>query len=200
MRFCACFDGVHGEQNHILAGGLLRRGCDAISVGVCTGFCNQFSYQPPDGLRHFSGDSCCDPGCFDCDVCQKPIAILAWRGLSGRTLLMTALRQLEVTPDQTDVVRTLLKAGADANGESDYELPLGVAVRVKGPAGPELVSLLLAAGANPSKTTSFGDPVYFQATGPEAIEALKVLLDHAANANALSRSNSTALFAAAICS
>lgn len=45
------------------------------------------------------------------------------RGYGGMTLLMSALRQLRATPGHLEVLRALMKAGADPNEGTD-ELPL----------------------------------------------------------------------------
>ncbi len=96
-------------------------------------------------------------------------------GLSGTTVLVLALRQLRKTPDQLDVVKALLAAGADPDlGRS--ELPLQVAIGASRAAGIEPVRLLLDAGADPNTRSEWGDPVYFIAGGAGADPAIMELL------------------------
>ena len=119
-------------------------------------------------------------------------------GSSDVTLLLLAARQLRRTPEQHDVLRVLLAAGADPNKGGQYELPLAIAIQQSGKAGLEPVKLMLDAGANPNLTTSFGEPVWFAATGQSSsVETLALLLDRGAQINALARNESTALFSAA---
>jgi len=119
-------------------------------------------------------------------------------GLSGMTLLVLAMRQLRETPEQHTVLRLLLDAGADPNKSAQYEAPLSIALEVDSKTGSEPVKLLLARGANPNLVDSFGDPVWFLATGRSAnTETLGLLLDRGANMNAVSRQGHTALFSAA---
>lgn len=119
------------------------------------------------------------------------------RGYSGMTLLMSAFRQLRKTPEQLDVVRTLIKAGADPNEGTD-ELPLAMAIQISASTGPEPVMLLLEAGAKPNAKNYFGTPIYFAATGrPISLEILKALLDHGADLNAKGRQGRNVVFEAA---
>ncbi len=119
------------------------------------------------------------------------------RGYSGMTLLMSAFRQLRKTPEQLDVVRTLIKAGADPNEGTD-ELPLEMAIQISASTGPEPVMLLLEAGAKPNAKNYFGTPIYFAATGrPISLEILKALLDHGADLNAKGRQGRNVVFEAA---
>ena len=119
-------------------------------------------------------------------------------GLDDVTPLILAMRQLRRTPEQHDVVRLLLEAGARPNVGAQYELPLSIALEVAGKAGPEPVKLLLDAGADPNAKDSFGDPVWFLATGKSSSpEILTMLLDRGADANTIGKNGSTALFSAA---
>ena len=119
-------------------------------------------------------------------------------GFSDVTPLLLAARQLRRTPKQHGVLRVLLEAGANPNKGAQYELPLAIAIQVSGKAGSEPVKLLLDAGANPNLATSFGEPVWFAATGQSStLETLALLLDRGADVNATGPNESTALFAAA---
>lgn len=102
-------------------------------------------------------------------------------GISGVTVLVLALRQLEKTPDQLEVVKALLAAGADPNiGPS--ELPLQVAIGVSHKAGAEPVRLLLEAGANPNARSEFGNVVYFIAGAAGAdVGTMQMLLARGAD-------------------
>jgi hypothetical protein len=117
-------------------------------------------------------------------ISLAPKVDLNTSGYGGRTLLMSALRQLATTPDRLEVFRALMKAGADPNAGAG-ELPLETAIQISPKTGPEPVMMLLAAGAKPNAKNSFGSPVYFAATGkPVDIEILKALLDHGADLKA----------------
>lgn len=119
-------------------------------------------------------------------------------GFSDVTLLLLAARQLRQTPEQHAVLRMLLEAGADPNKGAQDELPLAIAIQQSGKAGSEPVKMLLDVGANPNLKTSFGEPVWFAATGVSATpEALTLLLDRGADVNAMGPNESTALFSAA---
>ena len=119
-------------------------------------------------------------------------------GFSDVTLLLLATRQLRHTPEQHEVLRVVLAAGADPNKGAQYELPLAIAIQQSGKAGPEPVKLLLDAGANPNLKTSFGEPVWFAAVGQSSsLETLTLLLDRGADLNAMGPNESTALITAA---
>lgn len=115
-------------------------------------------------------------------------------GISGATALVLGFRQLEKTPEHgLDVVRALLKAGADPNAGKD-ELPLQPAIGLSRRFGPELVKLLLDAGANPNKRSEFGDPVFFIAGGADIdVEVMKLLLDRGADIKATNRDGHSAV-------
>ena len=120
------------------------------------------------------------------------------RGYSGRTLLTSALRQLEQTPDRLEVLRILMKAGADPNVGKD-EVPLETALQISAKTGPQPVLLLLAAGANPNARNSFGTPVYFASTGHGmSTDLLKTLLDHGADIKAKDNQGMNAVHQAAL--
>lgn len=114
-------------------------------------------------------------------------------GISGATLLVLALRQLNDTPTQLDVLRSLLAAGADPNLGRD-ELPLLAAIGASRTVGPEPVRLLLAAGAKPNTRDAIGEPVYFTAGGLDLDPALMLaMLDHGADIRALGRDGRSVL-------
>ncbi|MBL0170372.1 MAG: hypothetical protein IPP90_06490 [Gemmatimonadaceae bacterium] len=121
-------------------------------------------------------------------------------GMAGMTPLISALRQLQITPDQQDVLRALIKAGADPNKGTDYEVPLEMAMQSAAKSGPEPVRLLLEAGANPNRTDSFGMPIFFTGSGRgSSLAVLTLLLDHGADMKATGPKGETALiFAASI--
>jgi Ankyrin repeats (3 copies) len=119
-------------------------------------------------------------------------------GMADMTLLVIALRQLRTTPDQHEVVRVLLKAGADPNKGVEYEIPLEMALQVAAKSGPEPVRLLLEAGANPNALSSSGTPLFFAGTGNGAdIEILKLLIKHGADLDRTGSKGERVLFAAA---
>lgn len=119
-------------------------------------------------------------------------------GLTDMTLLMLAMRMLRVTPDQHEVLRVILDAGADPNAGAQSEFPLNVAIQVSGKAGTAPVTMLLDAGANPNLIEEFGQPVWWQATGQSSTpETLALLLDRGADVNFVHRNGQTALFSAA---
>ncbi|MGJ5815623.1 ankyrin repeat domain-containing protein [Paludibaculum fermentans] len=123
------------------------------------------------------------------------------RGFSDITLLMLAFRQLRVTPDRLEVLRALMKAGADPNIGSGGELPLSLAIQLSSETGPEPVTMLLAAGAKPNAKNSFGTPVFFSAAGRTIpIEILKTVLEHGADLQARDSQGNSAVFAASTCS
>jgi hypothetical protein len=119
-------------------------------------------------------------------------------GLSGMTLLMVAIRQLEDTPRRHDVLAALLAAGADPNKGSAYESPLQTALQLADSTGPEPVRQLLAAGADPNRVDAEGTPMWFSAIGRDAsLDALALLLDAGADLQATRPSGETALIYAA---
>jgi hypothetical protein len=120
-------------------------------------------------------------------------------GTAGMTLLGLSMRRLRADPQQLEVIRVLLAAGADPNQEAQSEFPLSVALQVSGKSGPEPVRLLLDAGANPNLADDFGSPVYFAATGVSAgLDALSLVIDRGADVNAVARNGTTALFHASM--
>jgi uncharacterized protein len=119
-------------------------------------------------------------------------------GLMGVTPLLLAVRQLGKTPDQHEVLRLLLEAGADPDKSAQYEFPFQTVIQASGKAGIEPVKLMLDAGADPNLKSSFGDPVWFAATGVSStLETLGLLIDRGADVNAMGHDESTALFGAA---
>ncbi|MEP6833945.1 MAG: hypothetical protein ABJB74_11145 [Gemmatimonas sp.] len=103
-------------------------------------------------------------------------------GFVDVTLLMLALRQLEQTPKDLAILRTLLKSGANPNLVASGELPLEVAIQKSDKAGAEPVVMLLKAGANPNTKDQFGKPVFYSGTyGSAPPEVLAALLDNGAD-------------------
>lgn len=131
-------------------------------------------------------------------IARTPEIDVNRRGAADMTLLVLAMHQLRRTPQQQDVLRALLAAGADPDQEAQYELPLGIAIQVAKDAGASPVQLLLDAGANPNHPGSVGTPVFFQATGHATpLDVLALLIDRGADVNAVGRRGETALFSAA---
>jgi len=114
-------------------------------------------------------------------------------GEQGGTLLGLALEQLREKPDEIQVMRLLVKGGADPNLQTPEGLPLATAIRLGGLAA---VSLLLDAGGDPNKRDLSGEPVYFEAVRPDGAEKLKLLLDRGANSAAIGYQGRTLYFAA----
>lgn len=122
-------------------------------------------------------------------------------GFEGMTLLTLAMRQLRKTPDNHEVLRLLLQAGANPNlapGQLD-DLPLTTALQLSAKAGPEPVNLLLAAGANPNAASAFGTPAFFSAISPanRTPDLLPALLARGADVHAKDSQGHTALHQAA---
>ena len=118
-------------------------------------------------------------------------------GYEGMTLLTLAMRQLRSHPQEHEILRLLLKAGANPNiapGNLD-DLPLTTALQLASKSGPEPVNLLLAAGANPNATSAFGTPAYFNAIGPpsQSPDLLPVLLERGADVQAKDKQGHSAL-------
>ena len=119
-------------------------------------------------------------------------------GLMGVTPLLLAARQLSETPDQHAVLRMLLQAKANPNKGAQYELPFEIVIQESGAAGLEPVKMMLDAGANPNAKTSFGDPIWWAATGKSSnLETVALLLDRGADINAMGHNESTVLINAA---
>ena len=108
------------------------------------------------------------------------------------TLLGLALQQLREKPDELEVIRLLIKGGADPNLRAQ-ELPLATAILLGGPAA---VLLLLDAGGDPNRRDSYGDPVYFEAVTAGGAEKLKLLLDRGADIAAIGFQGRSLYFAA----
>ena len=120
-------------------------------------------------------------------------------GFQGTTPLMLAVRQLEHTPKQLDVLRMLLAAKADPNKIAEGELPLEVAIQQGEHAGAEPVLMMLKAGANPNIKNQWGSPVYFMGTGITVpVEVLTTLLDNGADLTATGKTGNSVVFDAAL--
>lgn len=105
--------------------------------------------------------------------------------LSGATVLVFALRELQQSRGDIDVVRALLAAGADPNARG-AEPPLQIAIAASRTAGLEVVRLLLDAGADPNARGEFGDPAYFMAGGAGVdVGVMQLLLDRGADVKLL---------------
>ena len=120
------------------------------------------------------------------------------RGYMDVTLLVLALRQLETAPKDLEILRTLLKAGANPNLVAGKELPLEVAIQMSRLAGAAPVELLLKAGANPNTKGQFGAPVFFSGTyGTAPPEVLAALLDNGADIKVNDKEGRSIVFDAA---
>lgn len=124
-------------------------------------------------------------------------AELNTRGISGASVLVLALRQLRTTPDQLDVIRALLAAGADPNFVAS-ESPLQLAISASSRSGVELVRIFLDAGANPNAPDEDGEPAFFMAgAAGVSVDALQLLLDRGANVQLRDRDGASAVVLAA---
>lgn len=118
-------------------------------------------------------------------------------GISGATVLVLALRQLDKTPGQLDVVKALLAAGADPNA-TGAEPPLQIAISASRESGIEPVQLLLDSGANPNARDEWGKPVFFIAGGQNInVEVMELLLARGADVTARSEKDESAVVTAA---
>ena len=119
-------------------------------------------------------------------------------GFMDVTLLMLAIRQLETAPRDFEILRTLLRAGANPNLVAGGELPLEVAIQMSRFAGAEPVVMLLKAGANPNTKSQFGTPVFFSGTyGSAPPEVLAALLDNGADIKVKDKNGLSIVFDAA---
>ena len=120
-------------------------------------------------------------------------AELNTRGISGASVLVLALRQLRTTPDQLDVIRALLAAGADPNFIAS-ESPLQLAISASGRSGIELVRMFLDAGANPNAPDEEGEPAFFMAGASGVqVEVLQLLLARGADVQLRARDGESAV-------
>ena len=119
-------------------------------------------------------------------------------GLTGMTLLMIAIRQLEDTPDQHAVLAALLAAGADPNKGNKYEFPLEMAAQLSDTTGPEPVRMMLASGADPNQMDAMKTPIWFSGIGRNSsLDVLTMFLDKGVDINATGPNGETALIYAA---
>lgn len=108
--------------------------------------------------------------------------------------LVAALKRLEQHPQDLDLVRALLKAGADANAGGADMAPLAAAIYVSGKAGLEPVRLLLDAGADPNSSRGM-QPAWFDALPPSVpASVLPELLSRGAKLAAVDMAGNTALY------
>ena len=94
---------------------------------------------------------------------------------NGQTPLLIASLEGRV-----EVIRALLRAGADANlgDESEFRTPLMHAA-IAGHA--DIAKLLLDFGADPNATDDYGDTALHRAVGRRNLEIMILLLAHGAN-------------------
>ena len=119
-------------------------------------------------------------------------ADLKEKAVDGASILTVALRA-SASPE---ILRALLAAGADPNAEQ-LERPLTAALLVSSKSGVEPVRALLESGANPNLRDSFGQPLWFLATGIGVHpDALPLLLEKGADLQALDSQRHNALFPA----
>lgn len=120
-------------------------------------------------------------------------------GLSGATVLMLALRELDKHPGDLEVLRALIKAGADPKATRD-DVPLSTAIAATRHSGMEPVKLLLEAGADPNQKGEYSGPAYFIAGGagihPDAL--MKLMLDHGADLKLREQGGNSALHTAVL--
>jgi Ankyrin repeats (3 copies) len=113
--------------------------------------------------------------------------------ISRGTVLMLALKQLEKTPGQPEVLRALLNEGlrADTGGTDSL---LERAIRMSDETGPDPVAWLLDAGADPNYRAN-SQPAFFAAVAKKVDpRVLKLLLDHGAKVGAVDAAGNNALY------
>ncbi len=120
-------------------------------------------------------------------------------GMDDMTLLISALRQLRKTPDQQEVLKVLLVAGADPNKGTKYEAPLQMALQTSDDTGPEPVRLLLEAGADPNARRGVtSDPIFFSSVGNGmGTQMLELMIAHGADVTQDGSDGQPLLFGAA---
>ncbi|MFO1196813.1 MAG: hypothetical protein U1E86_07555 [Burkholderiaceae bacterium] len=118
------------------------------------------------------------------------------RSLNEGAALVAAIRQLESTPAQRDVLQALLQAGMRADAGGGAQAPLAAAIRSSRVAGVEPVHMLLRAGADPNQRAGAG-PVWFAALETSADPALlPALLDRGVDLRGLDMAGGNAVGAA----
>ncbi len=120
--------------------------------------------------------------------------------LSGSDSTLLTLALSEATPASIEIVRVLLKAGANPNqaSEKGWTIPLVRAIQLK---KPELVAVLLDAGANPNQQDPNGGVAYYVAldnVDDSSLAIFETLLVRGANLEAVDKGGKTALMVAAI--
>lgn len=102
---------------------------------------------------------------------------------NGETFIDFALNQLFLKPDKPEareVLRALLKAGADPN-LMGRDLPLSEAIHSAPKTGLEPMRMLLAAGADPNKENRQHIPAYFVAAYQDRADIFQILVEHGAD-------------------
>jgi hypothetical protein len=127
-----------------------------------------------------------------------PTAKLNQPSESGNTFLSLAL--LNMTPGTVEMVRALLKAGADPNQatEKGWTIPLVRAILLK---NADLIKALLDAGADPNQPNPYGTVSYHVALDdpdPANLGIFVLLLDRGGKLEAADASGRTALMNAAM--
>ncbi len=85
--------------------------------------------------------------------------------------------------DQTDVIRMLLNAGANANISNRYGMTPLIQAAING--NGEVISMLLDAGADPNTTTLEGDNAILNAAKTGSVMGVQALIEAGANVNSL---------------
>jgi ankyrin repeat protein len=85
--------------------------------------------------------------------------------------------------DQTDVVRSLLNAGASANISNRYGMTPLIQAAKNG--NGEVISMLLDAGADPNATTLEGDNAILNASKTGSVRGVQALIEAGANVNSM---------------
>ena len=116
-------------------------------------------------------------------------------GTTRMTMVTTTGLQLATTLGQDTVVDALIQAGADVNQTTlSYGYPPLVIASRK--SNEKIVSLLLAAGADPHKSSVDGDMPLFQASWNNSVPIVRRLLRAKTDPNRATKDGETALLMA----